>query len=362
MTAPPSSPTLAITTGDPLGIGPEVLVKALNRSEVSGGGRLLAIGSPEVLERTAHDLALQASFRPISQAAEARYKPGTLDVLEPEGLGANGGVAALPLGRIHPLAGKASVEYVIAAARLALNGEVDAIVTGPINKESVQQAGYHHYIGNTEILEDICARHTGKNFHGRCLTMLITKSLHVAHATRHVPFKEIVQNLTAGKLSETIRLTSLGMRSLGLDAPRIAVAGLNPHSGEGGLMGREEIDLIAPVVERVRQEGIDVTGPVPADSVFFQAIGGAYDAVVALYHDQGHIAVKVHGFEESITVSLGLPVIRTSVDHGTAFDIAGQGKASEKGMVAAIQLAQKIVRTGNWEVADAPPLEATAPH
>ncbi|MDH4225345.1 MAG: 4-hydroxythreonine-4-phosphate dehydrogenase PdxA, partial [Deltaproteobacteria bacterium] len=239
----------------------------------------------------------------------------------------------------------------IRAARLALQGQAAAVVTGPINKESVQLAGYTEYIGNTEILEDICARHTGKKFAGKCLTMLISKQLRVAHVLRHVAFKDIVPRLTPEKLEQTIRLTVLGMMSLGFPQPRVAVAGLNPHNGDGGLMGDEEARLLTPMVDQLKGEGLNLTGPVPADSVFFRAIHGEFDAVVALYHDQGHIAVKTHGFEESISVSFGLPVIRTSVDHGTAFDLAGKGVASPTSLVESIKMACHIVKTGQWQTA-----------
>ncbi len=336
--------TLAVPTGDPLGVGPEVFVKSLDHPEARTDCRIIALGSLPILEREAARCGVKVAFRAVEEFGAAAFEPGVLDVLE---LGLQG-LEKLEPGQVRAESGKASVEYVIRAAEMALAGEVDAVVTGPIHKEAVRAGGFHQYIGNTEIFEDVCSRHTGQDFMGKCMTMLITKSLRVAHATRHVPFHKIVERLTADKLAETIRLTARGMASLGFPAARVGVAGLNPHNGDGGLMGREEIDLIAPVVERVRREGVDVTGPVPADSIFFQAIGGAFDAVVALYHDQGHIAIKVHGFEESITVSLGIPVIRTSVDHGTAFDIVGKGLASEKGMVAAVKLAKEIVRTGKW--------------
>ncbi len=338
-------PLLAITSGDPLGVGPEVLVKALRDGIRQGANRLIALGSVEILRGTAERLGSPLAFRAVDGPAGAAFEQGVLDVME---LGQDG-LAALPLGEVHALAGKASVEYVLRCAELALDGQIDAVVTGPIHKEAVQAAGYTGYIGNTEIFEDICSRRTGRDYRGRCMTMLITKSLRVAHVTRHVPFKDICARLTPENLERTVRLTAAGLVSLGIPRARIGVAGLNPHNGEHGLMGREELDLIEPAVNRLRRQGLDVSGPIPADSIFFKAIGGEYDAVVALYHDQGHIAVKVHGFEESITVSLGIPVIRTSVDHGTAFDIAGQGKAAETSMAAAIDLAHEIVSLGRWQ-------------
>lgn len=338
-------PIIVITMGDPLGIGPEVLVKALARPEVARGMRALAVGRLSVLRRAAGECGLELEFRPAASAGEALFRPGVVDVLEPEPGGeTEEGLDGLERGRVHPLAGKVSVEYVIRAAELVLAGGAAAMVTGPLNKEAVRAGGYGQFIGNTEILEWLCSERTGGDYRGRCTTMLITKKLRVAHVTRHVPFAEIVSRLDRAKIEETIQLTSSGMAALGFPQPRIAVAGLNPHNGEGGLMGREEGELIGPAVERMRAGGIRVEGPIPADSIFFKAMAGDYDAVVALYHDQGHIAVKVHGFEESFTVSLGLPLIRTSVDHGTAFDIVGQGRASGKSMAAALKTAKQIVR------------------
>ena len=328
-----------------MGIGPEVLLKALARPEAASMGQLLTLGSVAVLEQTAAQLKLPFRFRSVAHPREARFEPGVLDVME---IGITGLEELVP-GQVAAQAGKASVDYVIRAAEMALAGEVDAVVTGPIHKEAVQAGGYHQYIGNTEILEDLCSRETGQNYHGQCMTMLITKNLRVAHATRHIPFREIADHLTPERLINTVRLTSAGMTSLGFPNARIAVAGLNPHNGEHGMIGREEVEMISPLLAQMAADGVNVVGPVPADSVFFKAIAGDYDAVIALYHDQGHIAIKVYGFEESITVSLGLPVIRTSVDHGTAFDLVGKNQASEKGMVAAIQLAAQIVQAGTWQ-------------
>ena len=336
--------TLAVATGDPLGVGPEVFCRALRHEALCRDVRLVVLGGLDVLRRAARQTGVDATFRAAADMADVRYAPGVLDVLE---LGYSD-LERLPQGHVHAQAGRASVDYVIRSAELALGGRVDAVVTGPIHKEAVQAAGFTQYIGNTEIFEDVCSRHTGQDYRGRCMTMLITKSLRVAHVTRHVPFKDIVARLTPEALERTIRLTAAGMISLGLPEARIGVAGLNPHNGEHGMMGREELDLVAPAVARLREAGLNVSGPIPADSIFFKAIAGEFDAVVALYHDQGHIAVKVHGFEESITVSLGIPVIRTSVDHGTAFDIAGRGIATEKSMVAAMALARDIVRRGRW--------------
>jgi 4-hydroxythreonine-4-phosphate dehydrogenase len=214
---------------------------------------------------------------------------------------------------------------------------VDAIATGPVNKEALRAAGCPH-IGHTELLAEL----TGEE---RVTTMLATPGLRVVHVTRHVPLAQVANHITRERVLETIRLTDAGLREMGIARPRIAVAALNPHGGDGGLLGREEIEEIGPAVEAARAENVDAHGPIPADSVFFRAIRGEFDVVVAMYHDQGHIPIKTHGFERSVTVTLGLPLVRTSVDHGTAFDIAWQGIAHHESMVEAILLAARMVST-----------------
>jgi 4-hydroxythreonine-4-phosphate dehydrogenase len=242
--------------------------------------------------------------------------------------------AALQRGRVSALAGRAAVAYVERAVELALAGQVDGIVTGPVHKAALRAAGCPH-IGHTELLAAL----TGAE---RVTTMLATPGLRVVHVTRHVPLREVAAHITRERVLETIRQTDEGLRGMGIPHPRLAVAALNPHGGDEGLLGREEIEVIGPAVEAAQAEGIDVHGPIPADSVFFRAIRGEFDVVVAMYHDQGHIPVKTHGFERSVAVTLGLPIVRTSVDHGTAFDIAWQGVASEESMVEAIRLAARM--------------------
>ncbi len=303
-------PVIGITLGDAAGIGPEVVAKALQRPEIYTLCRPLVIGDARLLR------ALPADAQLLD-----------LHNLDP---------AEVAVGCLCPAAGRAAVEYVLKAVELALQGALDAIATAPLNKEAMRLAGYN-YIGHTEILAE--TTHTP-----RCTTMLATPGLRVTHVTRHIPFCEIAAQITLANVLETICITHAGMRDLGFAAPRLALAGLNPHNGDGGLLGREELDVLAPAAAEARARGIDVTGPLPADSVFFQTIRGDYDVVVTLYHDQGHIAVKTHGFERSITITLGLPIIRTSADHGTAFDIAGQGIASPESMVAAIVEAAHIAQ------------------
>ena len=270
------------------------------------------------------------AFRGISQPAEARYDPSAPDVLDCP----NVDPASLRPGHVSAEAGRAAVEYINRAVDLAKAGQADAIATGPVNKAALKAAGIP-FIGHTELLAALLGE-------DRVTTMLATQGLRVVHVTRHVSLAEVAALITRDNVMETILLTHVGMQKMGFRRPRIAVAALNPHGGDEGLMGREEIEAIAPAVEDARAQGIDASGPIPADSVFFRALRGEFDVVVAMFHDQGHIPIKTHGFERSITVTLGLPVIRTSVDHGTAFDIAWKGIASEESMVEAICLAAQL--------------------
>jgi 4-hydroxythreonine-4-phosphate dehydrogenase len=323
-------PIIAITIGDPAGVGPEVTAKALACQEVWDCCRPLVIGDAGVMERATALLEDDLAFHPISRVTQARFDPATPDLLDLH----NVALASLQPGRVSASAGQASVEYIRRAVELAQLGQADAIATGPINKAALSAAGVP-YIGHTELLAALLDEQ-------RVTTMLATEGLRVVHVTRHVSLANVAALITQTRVLETIRLTDVGLRGMGIPTPRIAVAALNPHGGDEGLMGREEIDAIAPAVEAARVEGIDATGPIPADSVFFRAIRGEFDVVVAMYHDQGHIPIKTHGFERSVTVTLGLPIARTSVDHGTAFDIAWQGIAHEESMVEAIRLAARL--------------------
>ncbi len=323
-------PIIAVTMGDPAGVGPEVVLRALERPEVWECCYPLVIGDLEVLLRAT---ALQVGpmlLHPIGDITRMRGIQDAPDVFCMD----NVDMDTLPLGRVSPEAGQASVDYVKKAVELAQEGWVAAIVTGPINKAALQAAGVP-YIGHTELLAAL----TGAE---RVTTMLATGNLRVVHVTRHVPLKDVAAHITRDAVLETIHLTDEGLRRMGFERPRIAVAALNPHGGDGGLLGREEIEIIGPAVEAACAGSIEAHGPIPADSVFFRAIRGEFDVVVAMYHDQGHIPIKTHGFERSVTVTLGLPIVRTSVDHGTAFDIAWQGKASEESMVEAIRLAAQL--------------------
>jgi 4-hydroxythreonine-4-phosphate dehydrogenase len=292
--------------------------------------RPLVVGALSVLQRMASWTARPVAFRGISQPQDARYDPSAPDVLDCP----NVDVASLRPGQVSAEAGRAAVEYINRAVDMAKAGQADAIATGPVNKAALKAAGIP-FIGHTELLAALLGEE-------RVTTMLATQGLRVVHVTRHVPLAQVAALITRENVVETIHLTHVGMQKMGFRRPRIAVAALNPHGGDEGLMGREEIDAIAPAVEAARAQGIDASGPIPADSVFFRALRDEFDVVVAMFHDQGHIPIKTHGFERSITVTLGLPVIRTSVDHGTAFDIAWKGLASEESMVEAICLAAQL--------------------
>jgi 4-hydroxythreonine-4-phosphate dehydrogenase len=360
-----SRPIIAITMGDAAGVGPEIVAKALAPQETGGippsllgrgrgrvdspptptlplrggGGeqlyalcRPLVVGDAGVLAQAQQMLGLELALNPIADVGAGRFEPGKIDVLDL----ANIDLATLKVGEVSAVAGKAAVEYVLKAGELALAGEVQGIATAPLNKEAMQLGGYD-YIGHTEILADLTRS-------PRCTTMLISGSLRVVHVTRHIPLRQVADAITRERVLETIQLTAEGLPGMGIVEPRLAVATLNPHGGEGGLLGREEIEEIAPAVEAAQAMGIDARGPYPADSIFFRAIAGEFDAVVAMYHDQGHIPVKTHDFERSVTVTMGLPIMRTSVDHGTAFDIAWQGVASPQSLVEAIKLAAQMAR------------------
>ena len=325
-------PIIAITMGDAAGVGPEIVIKALALEEMYALCRPLVVGDAGVLARARQMLGLRVDLHPVADVGDGRFEPGNIDVLDL----ANIDLARLTVGEVCAMAGKAAVEYVLRAGELAMSGEVQGVATAPLNKEAMQLGGYD-YIGHTEILADL----TGTP---RCTTMLATGSLRVVHVTRHLPLRQVAESVTRERVLETIQLTAESLPGMGIEEPRLGVAALNPHGGEGGLLGREEIEEIAPAVEAAQAMGIDARGPYPADSIFFRAIAGEFDAVVAMYHDQGHIPVKTHGFESSLTVTLGLPIVRTSVDHGTAFDIAWQGLASPQSLIEAIRLAAEMAR------------------
>ncbi|MDH7486742.1 MAG: 4-hydroxythreonine-4-phosphate dehydrogenase PdxA [Anaerolineae bacterium] len=323
-------PIVAITMGDPAGVGPEIVIKALCHDIVHECCRPLVVGDSGVLKRALKLLGVAMDLRLLSDVTQARFTPPEVELLDLH----NVDWSRVQPGTVGAEAGRAATEYVIKATELALAGQVQAIATAPLNKEAMRLGGYD-FIGHTEILAEL----TGTP---RCTTMLASGPLRVVHVTRHLPLREVAAHITTEQVLETIEITAEGLRAWGMERPRLGVAALNPHGGDGGLIGDEEITAIAPAVQAAQERGIDARGPFPADSIFVRALHDEFDVVVAMYHDQGHIPIKVHGFEESVAVTLGLPIVRTSVDHGTAFDIAWQGVADPRSMVEAIKLAARL--------------------
>lgn len=325
-------PIVGITMGDAAGIGPEIIVKALIRPEVYRICRPVVIGDSKLLARAAELTGSPVTIRTVSGVNEGRFAPGTVDCVDLDLLPAD-----LPCGRVSPFAGNAAFQFVRKAVTLAQNRQIDAICTAPLNKEALHQGG-HQYPGHTEILADL----TGTEDYSM---MLSTPSLKVIHLTTHVGLLRAIEMIDAERTYKVIRLAHDTLFRAGIECPRIAVCGINPHAGENGLFGNgEEETKLAPGITRARSEGIDASGPYPADTLFYRAVRGDFDMVVACYHDQGHAPVKVLGIEAGVNITVGLKggLIRTSVDHGTAFDIAGTGAADERGMLEAIRMAAEL--------------------
>ena len=322
-------PGIAITMGDPCGIGPEVVAKALADPRVYESCRPLVVGSAwamqQAIDLTGAPLRVQAA--PGAVAAPGVVKVIDLGNLNPEDI---------TPGQINPVCGKAAMEWVTKAGELALAGVVDGLATAPLNKEAASLAGYQS-IGHMELLQELSGAKT-------VATMLLARNLRVVHLTTHRSLRVACDYVKQERILDYLRLTHQSFTQWGFARPRLAAAALNPHGSDGGLLGTEEAEEIAPAVAAAQAEGIDVAGPVPADIVFHHAAEDKYDAVLAMYHDQGHIPVKVYGFEESITANLGLPFVRTSVDHGTAFDIAGKGIATHTSMLEALRLAVALAK------------------
>jgi len=331
-------PLLAITMGDPAGVGPEVVLSAVARRRVREVCRALVVGDGRVLHRAAGFVGRPFRPRVVASVQEASAPVCLLDVR-------NADPAEVPVGQVNTAAGKAAAQYIEKAVELARAGQVAGIVTAPINKEALHRAGVP-YPGHTEMLAALCSVR-------RVAMMLVHGEMRVSHVTTHVSLREACEVITRERVLSVIRLTNEALQRMGIAQPRIAIAGLNPHAGEGGLFGDEEICEIAPAVESARSEDIHATGPLPPDTVFARHRAGEFDAVVAMVHDHGHIAVKTVGFagrkgggltSAGVNVTLGLPIIRTSVDHGTAFDIAGKGIADPTSMIEAIVLAAEMTR------------------
>lgn len=347
-------PILGITMGDPSSIGPELCLRALMDERVYAQCRPIVVGDAAILLRALEIPGMpQAKLHSIANVEDARFEPGTLDVLDMNCCTAD----EIPIGQVSAKAGEAAFQYVKKVIELAMDGLIDATVTNALNKEALNLAG-RRFSGHTEIY----AHYTGTEKY----TMLLAHDqLRVVHVSTHVSLREACDRVKKQRVLDVIRIAHKACLDIGIEKPRIAVAGLNPHCGEGGLFGREEIDEILPAVQAAQADGINAQGPIPPDTVFSKALGGWYDVVVAMYHDQGHIPLKVLGFVydpvsqswksvSGVNITLGLPIIRTSVDHGTAFDQAGKGTASAASLLNAIGYAVRFAQTKHQDAMDKP--------
>ena len=336
-------PILGISVGDPGGIGPEISAKALDREDIYDLCRPLVVADNRFMEDVLGFTDVDLKLNPIQHVRDAVFQHGTIDVLD---LG-NMPVNRLRYKEVTADQGKASFEYVARVIELALNKEIDGTVTGPINKAAINAAG-HHYAGHTEIYATL----TGTRDYSM---MLSHGNFRVTHISTHVSLRQACDLVKKERVARVIDLTHDALKNFGLSRPRIGVAGLNPHCGEEGMFGHEDDEEIKPAVELCREKGYDVEGPIPADTVFSKMRGGMYDAVVVMYHDQGHIPMKFFGFQydqktgqwgemSGVNVTLGLPIVRTSVDHGTAFGKAGEGRANPQSMIEAIKLGALLAK------------------
>lgn len=327
--------------GDPASIGPEIAIKALLNKSVYDNCKPLLVGDAVVFEAIIKRLNLNAAINMIENVSEAQFKFGVIDVFDLHNIE----ISQFNFGEISAMAGEAAFQSVKKVIELALAGEIDATVTGPINKKSINEAG-HHYAGHTEIYADL----TGTR---KYAMLLVEDNLKVIHVSTHVSLRQACDLVKKDRILEVVELLYNGLLSLGETNLKIGIAGLNPHAGDSGLFGTEEELEIIPAVEEARRRGYEVDGPVPPDTLFAKAATGAYGGVVAMYHDQGHIPFKLTGFQwdavkqqmksvKGVNITMGLPIIRTSVDHGTAFEIAGKGVASADAMVLAIESAVQL--------------------
>lgn len=338
-----SLPIIAITMGDPASIGPEIAVKALQEKSIYEICKPLLIGDATVIKDIIGRMKMDTPVNAVSEVSEAKFQLGILDVFDLH----NVDISKLQFGKIDAMCGEASFQAVKKAIELALAKEVDATVTGPINKKSINEAG-HHFAGHTEIY----AHYTNTR---KYAMLLVEDNINVIHVSTHVSLRQACDLVKKDRILQVIELLRDGLQRLGKTDFKIGVAGLNPHAGDSGLFGTEDDEEIAPAVAEAKRLGYDVEGPIPPDTMFAKAAMGAYGGVVAMYHDQGHIPFKLAGFKwnaekqqmdsvKGVNITLGLPIIRTSVDHGTAFEIAGKGIASPDAMILAIESAVQLSR------------------
>ncbi|WAC07705.1 MAG: 4-hydroxythreonine-4-phosphate dehydrogenase PdxA [Thermodesulfobacteriota bacterium] len=332
-------PTIGITMGDPVGIGPEIIVKALEENSVWDACLPFVLGDREVMDKTLKFLGSALELRPVKEIKQDNKKEKVINVLALSKLNPD----QIFFGKPNRDTGEAMVGYIKKAIHLVLEKKIDGMVTCPINKAAMSLAGYT-YPGHTELLVE---ETNTKEY----AMMLAGKRLKVVLVTIHLPLRKVSEVLSSEKVFSCIRLTHNYLKKFfGIKKPRLAVAALNPHAGEGGLFGEEEEKIIDPMIKKAREEGINVLGPFAPDTLFYFAIKGHYDAVICMYHDQGLIPLKLLHFEDAVNVTLGIPIIRTSVDHGTAYDIAGSGRASPKSLINAIKLAAQMAFLGKNSV------------
>ncbi|CAM3873077.1 4-hydroxythreonine-4-phosphate dehydrogenase PdxA [Alkalicoccus chagannorensis] len=330
-------PTVCITMGDAAGVGPEIIVKSLQHPDVHDMARHVVVGDKAILERAVRLLDAPLTVQAVESPADIVEDTSVISCIDLQLLPAD-----LPLGEVSAAAGDAAYRYIEKAVTLAENKDIDVICTAPLNKEAMQKGG-HMYPGHTEVLAEL----TGTKDYAMLLS---SPKLKVIHVTTHIGLIDAVNKIEPERVYNVIRMAHEVLRRAGNDAPRIAVCGINPHAGENGLFGYgEEAEKVDPAIVRAREEGIDVTDALPADTLFFRAVRGDFDIVVAMYHDQGHGPIKVLGLESGVNITVGLPILRTSVDHGTAFDIAGTGIADEASMIEAIRQGVEMAPTHRAE-------------
>src|SRR6185312_507766 len=345
-------PIIGITMGDPASIGPEIAIKAVTAPEIRAICKPVVIGDARLMAFTLDHLRREGRIRPVRTVGEARYEPNVIDVLDMQTVD----MQQFAWGRISPMAGHAAFEAIREVIALAMAGDIDATVTGPINKKSINEAG-HHFAGHTEIY----AHFTNTS---KYAMLLVEENLKVIHVSTHVSLRQACDLVKKNRILEVIELLHNGLQQLSESNLKIGVAGLNPHAGDNGLFGTEDDLEIKPAIAEAIRLGYQVDGPVPPDTLFAKAATGAYGGVVAMYHDQGHIPFKLNGFKwnkekqqmesvKGVNITMGLPIIRTSVDHGTAFEIAGKGIASPDAMVLAIETAVRLCRYRDKERASA---------
>ena len=324
-----SKPLIAVTLGDPEGIGPEITVRTVADKELFKEDRCIVMGDAKVVEQAIKVTGVDLKVNCVEDPADGDYSEGVLNMINMD----NVDMDKFEYGKVSAMCGKAAFEYIEKSIQLTMDGKADAVATAPINKEAIRAANID-FIGHTEIFAELTNTHDP-------LTMFETNGMRVFFLTRHVSLRDMLDMITKDRIVDYVERCTEALARLGVTEGTMAVAGLNPHSGEHGLFGWEEVNEIAPAVEELQKRGFDVKGPVPADSVFHQAALGRYNSVLSLYHDQGHIATKTLDFDRTIAITNSMPILRTSVDHGTAFDIAGKGIAAAVSMIESVRLAAK---------------------